>query len=592
MVEGYRRENVGAKVIPVSYASHSSHVEGLHGELAAALGDIAPRGTDLTFYSTITTRPLDTTLLTADYRYDNLRETVRFEGAVRTALEDGCTTFIEISRHPVMTIGINQITDDSVVIGTLRRDNGGLDQFYAALGFVHTRGVNVDWPSLINGRTVELPTYPFQRKRFWLDAPARSSDVGAAGLESAGHPLLGATVELAGDGGLVLTGRLSLGTHHWLTDHAVFGRPLLPGTAFVELVLHAAQHIGAQAIDELTLEAPLLLTDDSSAQVQVAVGAEDETEQRPVSVYSRITGGEWIRNAHGTLASTVDEVELPGVWPSPDATAVDVDDMYDRLAEQGYDYGPAFRGLRGAWRQGDVIFADVALPEEAPSAADFGAHPALLDAVLHPIVGILNDGPQVRLPFSWNGVRLYALGASEVRVRIAPEGTESVTITASTPDGLPVAHVESLRLLPVTADQLGGARAALPFRLTWAELPVTPAAPPATVASTTIEQGFAAITEVPEFVVLNAIVHDTQDVVADAHRVTVLVTQLLQEWLSDARFANSTLVLGTHNAVATGLSEDVADLAAAPLWGLARTAQAEHRTGSCCWTRNATPTRR
>ena len=163
-----------------------------------------------------------------------------------------------------------------------------------------------------------------------------------------------------------------------------------------------------------------------------------------------------------------------------------------------------------------------------------------------------------------------------MRVRIAPEGTESVTITASTPDGLPVAHVESLRLLPVTADQLGGARAALPFRLTWAELPVTPAAPPATVASTTIEQGFAAITEVPEFVVLNAIVHDTQDVVADAHRVTVLVTQLLQEWLSDARFANSTLVLGTHNAVATGLSEDVADLAAAPLWGLARTAQAEH----------------
>ncbi|WP_170068074.1 type I polyketide synthase [Lentzea guizhouensis] len=590
MVDHYRAQGVNAKVIPVSYASHSAHVEGLHAELADALKDIQPRATDLTFYSTITTRPLDTTLLTAGYWYDNLRETVQFEGAIRTALDDGCTNFIEISPHPVMTIGINQITDDALVTGTLKRDRGGLDQFYLALAHVHTHGLDVDWPQVTPpGRTVALPTYPFQRKRFWLDAPA-TGDVGAAGLDSAEHPLLGATVELAGDGGLVLTGRISLATHSWLTDHAVFGRPLLPGTAFVELALHAAAQVGAAGIDELTLEAPLLLTADSAAQVQVVVGPEDD-DHRPVSVYSRTTAGDWTRNAHGTLTSSVDETDLPGGWPPADAISVDVEDLYDQLVERGYDYGPAFRGLRGAWRQGDVIFADVALPDEAPAADAFGVHPALLDAVLHPVVGIAVTGPQVRLPFSWNGVRLHAPGASELRVRIAPAGQDAVTITATTPDGLPVAHVESLRLLPVNADQLGGDRATAPLRLTWTEIPVPVTVPVPGTVTTTIEEGFAGLTELPDFVLLNVTVRQSDDVVADAHRVTVLVTQLLQEWLSDSRFGDSTLVLCTHHGVATGDAEDVADLAAAPIWAWPAPRRPSTPTGSCCWTPTARPSR-
>ncbi|CAM5257831.1 hypothetical protein SGRI78S_06457 [Streptomyces griseus subsp. griseus] len=470
MVDACRADGVSAKTIPVSYASHSSHVEAVRDDLARALKDVEPRATGLTFFSTVTTRPLDTTLLNADYWYENLRETVRFEDTVRAALADGCTTFVEISPHPVVAVGLNQITDEAVITGTLRRDKGGLDQFYAALARVHVTGVTVAWENVVSGRTVELPTYPFQRRRFWLDAPATTGDVGAAGLEEAGHPLLGATVELAGDGGLVLTGRVSLGVHRWLADHAVFGRPLLPGTGFLELALHAAGRVGAASVDELTLEAPLLLTEDGAAQIQVVAGPADEDGQRTVGVYSREAGGEWTRNAHGTLATAPDgepavrEERLSGTWPPPDATTVDVEELYDRLSAQGYDYGPAFRGLRAVWQRGEEIFAEVALDEDAPGAEEFGLHPALLDAMLHPVVGIAVTGPQVRLPFSWNGVRLYAPGATELRVRISPAGQDAVTITAATEGGLPVAHVDSLRLLPVSADQLGGARTTPPYR--------------------------------------------------------------------------------------------------------------------------------
>ncbi|MBT2897688.1 SDR family NAD(P)-dependent oxidoreductase [Streptomyces sp. McG3] len=586
MVDGFRAEGVSAKTIPVSYASHSSHVEAVRDDLALALKDIEPRGTGLTFFSTVTTRPLDTALMNADYWYENLRETVRFEDTVRAALADGCTTFVEISPHPVVAVGLNQITDDAVITGTLRRDKGGLDQFYAALARVHVTGAPVAWENVVSGRTVELPTYPFQRRRFWLDAPATTGDVGAAGLQEAGHPLLGATVELAGDGGLVLTGRVSLGVHRWLADHAVFGRPLLPGTGFLELALHAAARVGAAGVDELTLEAPLLLTEDGAAQIQVVVGSadEDEDEQRTVSVYSREAGGAWTRNAHGTLTTATDgepaprQVELAGAWPPPDATAVDVDELYDRLAAQGYDYGPAFRGLRAVWQRGEEIFAEVALPEEAPGAEEFGLHPALLDAMLHPVVGIAVTGPQVRLPFSWNGVRLYAPGATDLRVRISPAGQDAVTVTTATEGGLPVAHVESLRLLPVSADQLGGARTTPPYRLTWSELHVTPSPVPA-VAVTDIETGFAELTDVPEYVVLDVVLRAPDSVVADTHRVTVLVTELLREWLADERFTASTLVLRTRHAVATESPVDVAgltDLVAAPVWGLVRSAQAEH----------------
>ncbi|WP_306338972.1 polyketide synthase dehydratase domain-containing protein, partial [Streptomyces sp. KL118A] len=279
-------------------------------------------------------------------------------------------------------------------VGTLRRGEGGPARLAQSLAEVFVAGVDVNWsPWLAGGRLVELPTYAFQRRRHWLPAGRSVVDAAGLGLRPAGHPLLGAAVALAPQEGLVLTGQLSLNTYPWLEDHAVYGTVILPGTAFVELALHAGSEVGCDVVEELTLERPLVLSRGASTSVQVSVGAPDGAGRRTISVHSRVqdadadldAGTEWVRHAVGALVDGVSGgVErLDGVWPPAGAERVDVADAYETLAGLGYGYGPVFQGLRAVWRDGDDLFADVQLPAEAD---EFGVHPALLDAALHPLL--------------------------------------------------------------------------------------------------------------------------------------------------------------------------------------------------------------
>ena len=241
----------------------------------------------------------------------------------------------------------------------------------------------------------------------------------AAGLTSVGHPLLGAAVTLAGGDGCVFTAQLSLASHPWLADHAVMGVVLLPGTAFLELAMHVGSAVGCPVVRELTLESPLVLDEDAGVQVQVVVGERGADGERSVAVYAR-TGrdgsegeldwgsngeseGGWQCHASGALlpdesSAGVDgssgagewravdsrALELAGVWPPAGAEPLEIDDAYERLEDVGLEYGPVFQGLRGVWRRGEEVFAEVELGEEqAGDAGSFGVHPALLDSALH-----------------------------------------------------------------------------------------------------------------------------------------------------------------------------------------------------------------
>ncbi|WP_344266982.1 polyketide synthase dehydratase domain-containing protein, partial [Streptomyces sodiiphilus] len=233
------------------------------------------------------------------------------------------------------------------------------------------------------------PTYAFQRQRYWLDAPVVSGDVESVGLESAGHPLLGAAVELAGSDELVLTSRLSVGSQPWLADHAVSGSVIFPGTGFLELAVQAGDRVGCEQVEELTLEAPLVLTGEDAVDLRVTVGEPDDGGRRVLTVHSRSGragfGEPWTRHASG---SVVPEAVRPPAeltaWPPPGAEPLEVSDLYERFADNGFAYGPAFQGLTAAWLRGDEVFAEVRLPQEQQqNATGYGIHPALLDAALH-----------------------------------------------------------------------------------------------------------------------------------------------------------------------------------------------------------------
>ncbi|KJS58732.1 SDR family NAD(P)-dependent oxidoreductase, partial [Streptomyces rubellomurinus] len=595
------QSEIRARRIDVDYASHSPHVEAIEARLAEALAGITPKAADVPFFSTVTGELIDTTELGAAYWYTNLRQTVRFTDATLAALAAGHRAFVEASPHPVLTAAVQDTADSAdrtaAVVGTLRRGEGGPRRLLTSLAEAHVQGAAVRWPGLgPAGRTVDLPTYAFQRERYWLDAPATGADPRAAGLTATGHPLLTALLPLPDGDELVLTGLLSVATHPWLADHAVWGTVLLPGTALVELAVHAGDQAGCDVLDELTLQAPLMLPEDGSVQLQLRVGAPDDTGRRPLTVHSRPDAERpWTRHATGLLAAGAERPDWDlAAWPPAGAQPVDVEGLYSRLAEDGLGYGPAFQGLTALWKRGEELFAEVRLPRELhEDAARFGLHPALLDAALHAAAAA---GPgQVRLPFSWDRVTLHATGATALRVRLAPEGAEGVSLRVADGAGAPVARVASLLSRPVAEEQLRAARAedADPLlAVEWAELPAPAAAPAATLvllgddASLALpaHPDLAALAEavdrgatVPDAVLVPAAVTDPEQPAPAAVRAaTERLLTLLQQWLADERFAAARLVLLTRGAVGAAEGEAVRDLVQAPLWGLLRSAQTEH----------------
>ncbi|MBW5487017.1 acyltransferase domain-containing protein, partial [Streptomyces bambusae] len=466
-------EEVRARRINVDYASHGPQVESIRDEVLSLLAGIEPRSVDVPFFSTVTADWVDGCELDAEYWYTNLRQTVRFQEAVEGLLERGHGLFVESSAHPVLTVGVQESIDaagsTAVTQGTLRRDEGGPQRLLASLAEAWTHGAPVDWRTVYadqDASGVELPTYAFQRERYWLAATGPgtgAADVAGAGLRAAGHPLLGAAVGLAEGDRTVLTGRLSLRTHPWLADHTVAGARVLPGAAFVELAVRAGDEAGCDTLDELTLEAPLIVPDEDPVQLQVVVGAPDGSSRRPVAVYGRQGAGQgpWTRHAQGLLsrAEVAAEGRELGVWPPAGAQRVDLDGFYEGLAGSGYGYGPAFQGLAEVWLAGDGVgvYAEVVLPEEQQEEAGrFGLHPALLDAALH---ALAVSGPEAEdgtawLPFAWSGVRLHAGGASRVRVHLTPVGPDEVALDVADVTGAPVASVASFASRLVSAEEL------------------------------------------------------------------------------------------------------------------------------------------
>ncbi|WP_433732449.1 SDR family NAD(P)-dependent oxidoreductase [Nocardia sp. CA-129566] len=586
-------DGVWVRRIPVDYASHSKAVESIRDRVLAELAAVVPVSGSVPFFSTVFADYVDTGVLDAGYWYRGLRERVRFAESVEVLARSGVNAFIEVSPHPVLTVGVELtaeaigLADRVAVFGTLKRDQGGPEQVAAALAQAHCVGVEVAAQALApTAARVDLPTYAFQHKRHWLQ-PSGTPDVRQSGLDEAGHPLLGAMLRLPDSQDVVFTGRLSLAGHPWLADHAVAGVALLPGAALVELALHAGTLVGYPHVAELVLEAPLPVPATGAVELRVMAGGPDETDARPVSVYSRAFGAdesdEWVRHAVGSLTAQTDAPPVdPGMtsWPPAGATALRVDGAYADLAERGYEYGPVFQGLTALWRRDGEVFAEVALPEQARShSAEFGLHPALLDAALHAILlgELLPDTPpgQVAVPFSWENVELYASGATSLRVRAVLSGSDRIAVTVADGAGTTVAEVAALTLRQLSTDTLlGTARRrsdGIGYRVEWVALP----APEDELSGAEIwdpAQDDEAVTIAGQSATVvrldQPVCGDLPVAVRDS--VTELAVRLQQLLARDGR-----IVVVTRNAVATHPGESV-DLFAAAVWGLLRTAQSEH----------------
>lgn len=623
--------------LAVSHAFHSARMDPILAdfELAASAVELAPPR--IPVVSNVTGELLtDEQATSPAYWAGHVRETVRFDRGIEMLDAAGATRFLELGPDSVLTVmaaerlgGAASANADgargSVLIPGLRRGEPEPETLMVAVGEAHVHGVDVDWQAVLAGseaRTVELPTYPFQHRRYWPQGGGWAGGPVSGGQLAPGHPLLGSALPVAADDGLILTGRLSLADHAWLADHLVLGTVLVPGATFVELALHAGAQVGCERIEELVFDAPLVLLDGCEVELQVSVGGPDRDGSREVGIYSRPRADAgagarpWTRHASGALAPSLEPTRaddsLRGQWPPPAAESVDVEELYDELAAAGLRYGAELRNLRAAWRHGEDAYAEVALSDEQLAhAGGYGIHPALLDSALHAIgmlsgeAGLVGGRGAVRVPFTWGDVRLGAAGASVLRVKLTRgggrEGPDSVSLLVADADGAPVLAVDSLAMRDVSAAQLeaagGDVQADSLFCLEWSPISMATDREPARVlvlgsgdgeparalgdagvdveahpdlgAATAADPG-AATTDV----VLLEVEAGGGPIVVGAHDVAARVLALAREWLAQDRLRGR-LVLLTREAVAAGDGDDV-DLACAPVWGLLRTAQAEH----------------
>ncbi|MFD7631460.1 type I polyketide synthase, partial [Streptomyces sp. NPDC059851] len=644
---GFEARGRKTKRLTVSHAFHSPHMDGMLDDFRDVVAGLSFEAPHIPVVSNLTGALVTDEMASPEFWVRHVREAVRFLDGIRALEAAGVTAYVELGPDAVLSaLAQDCVTEDAVFVPVLRKGRDEAEALVTALARAHAHGIRVDWQAFFAGtgarRVADLPTYAFQRQRYWIEPGHRIGDLTAAGLSEAAHPLLGAMVALADSDGFAFTSLLSATTHPWLADHQVMGSVLLPGTAFVELAVWAGDQVGCDTVEELTLEAPFVLPERGGVQLQINVGAADAdgSGRRSFSLSSRpqdsAADEPWTRHAGGVLArgaAPARSVFAAGQWPPAGAEPLPTDGLYADLAEVGMGYGPAFRGLTAAWRHGDGVYAEVALPEETAAAArDFGLHPALLDAALHTLgLGVLGGTEgEGRLPFAWSGVTLHASGADALRVHLAPTGAgDGVRLEIADVTGAPVATVDSLVLRAVSAEQVRAARTAhheSVFRTEWTTLPTATATATATAAEAGEDPGagprgrwavlgaegpsallgagaddvvvYADPAELAAAVDAGAAVPDVvfaayvpagataPELSAEAvHRATHHALGLAQTWLGEEPFtgdgfAASRLVVLTSGAVATGTggtgADTVTDPAHAAVRGLLRSAQAEN----------------
>uniref|UniRef100_UPI000830BAC6 type I polyketide synthase n=1 Tax=Nocardia acidivorans TaxID=404580 RepID=UPI000830BAC6 len=570
----------------VSHAFHSALMEPMLAEFASAIEDLTFARPSIPLVSTVTGTYVVDEMCDPQYWVTQVRDTVRLADTVVAMMSSGVSRFVEVGPGAVLTPMIAQTLEHTqpgmteTTVALARRNHADPSSVLGGVAQLFVSGAHVKWDNIYadtGAQRIDLPTYAFQRQRFWKsNGSTDSGDAQAMGLEAAGHPLVSAVVSGPDSDAMMLTARVSVASHPWLADHVVMGTALFPGTGFVELALCAGERAGCSMLEELILHAPLALPEFGGAAVRIVVDAVDETGRRAVRIFSCPTSGNdaassWTLNAEGTLAAGEETVGLElASWPPIGAEVVDLEGAYDELHSAGYWYGPAFQGLRAVWQRGDELFAEVVLPESEDNKG-FGLHPALLDASLHALrlAGHTRSGePGIALPFEWSGITVHTAEARSVRVRLTRTGEHSVALDLATPTGIAVATVRHLASRPMDPAQLAIgtpiARTAT-FQLDWT--PISVSGPEISAVSW---EHLA--DDTPAVVMLDCPAGNDPGAIRAA---THAVLRVVQSWIADHRFADSVLVVRTRNAVSVA-GEDTPNLAGAAIGGLVRSAQAEN----------------
>ncbi|MFI2435997.1 SDR family NAD(P)-dependent oxidoreductase [Streptomyces sp. NPDC018693] len=563
LLDDLHREQVFVRRLDVDYASHSAGVEPVRAEILDELDGVTTLPTSVTWYSSVTGEPV-TEELDAGYWYTNLREPVRFSDTVARMAADGHRHFVELSPHPTLLTAVRTVDDDLVAVGSLRRDADGSACLDRAAAELHVHGRPVDWRRIVPpSARADLPTYAWQEQRYWTEPEGAAGGTGL--FDRSTHPLLGVQLRSADATRWTFRDEWSPATADWLPDHTVFGRTVVSGTTLLELcraALATASPDRPADVSGLLLLAPLTLPPSGTVEVSVDVVTDGPAPE--VTVHSRPRDRDdlgWTLHATatGTAAEAI-QAARPPTWPES-AEPAWTPQTYDRLTALGLDYGPAFRGIREAVRAGDgELLARLSLPAAARDTTDpYPVHPALLDAALHTAAALAPADDRVLLPVAVGRCTLPPGGATDLTVSVRRTGGTATDLTLDIAlwdaDGFPAGRLEDVRLRTASPADLGGGaeNARHLYEVAWTPVPAGPDG-------------------------ADTVVRHWPQPPADAEPAAAaqeLAAAALGE-LQTLIEAPTRTVWVTRGAVAAADGDTVPGLAQSVLWGLARSARAEH----------------
>ncbi len=498
----------------VNVAFHSPQMEPLKKELAQALQGIEPRTTHMPLFSTVTATLVDGAQLDAEYWGRNLREPFLFTKAIEQLAQSGYNTFLEISPHPVLGSSILQglaaLKKEGSVIPSLRRGEPERATILASLGALYVQGCLVNWQHLYpeGGQVVSLPTYCWQREHYWHDQlTQRLLGVGArvTAKVRGRHPLLGEHVKASVSPWQHFWEQdLSATTPPYMVDHRVWGTSVLPGAAYLEMALAAAQAAlgpGAYRVERISFNQALYLPEDGvTRRIQTVLTPEMPGE----ASFQVLSSGESANSvnasqehASGTVRTLQD---ADAARPNPVALKDIQDrckeciagaDHYRTMESHGLSYGPAFQAVQQIWRRDGEALSQLQLPATLmPMCEVYQIHPVLLDASFQivaaasPVSPEGQGGEQVFLPAQVGSLRVYQQPGIQLwchavlrPISEAEPDIREADVRLLSEEGQVIAAVEGLRLQRVAIDQGQGGLNRWFYELEWQPMPLSTAAP-------------------------------------------------------------------------------------------------------------------
>ncbi|NKI73440.1 SDR family NAD(P)-dependent oxidoreductase [Dickeya sp. CFBP 2040] len=619
---GYRTHR-----LTTSHAFHSPHIDTILDSLRNTLSTLSLHAPAIPIISTVTgTRLTNEQACSVDYWTHQARHAVRFGAAIQWLQVHNTVTALEIGPDGVLAaLGRASTGSESGTawIACLRKERDEWRSFFAALARLYAQGQALDWTKLL-ARTppVPLPTYPFQRRRYWLQAPPAQPTFGG-GLFALNHPFLHAGISLADQQGWIFTGQLDATKQPWLLEHRVGDVAAVAGTVTAELLLYVGEQLGCQRLDDLFLHTLLPLEKQTTAQIQLRISERKANGGHQADAYFYISSPEHVADKtpiwqrYATCHLMPDDSPAPhwpdlhpSHWPPADAKAIDFSPLYEQLAEQGVVLGESFQPLTHVWERHDEYYIEAILsPIHGERSGDFILHPIILDAGMQAALienlTLETENSRPRLFFLTSGLRTYARGVQRLRGHVVRKtATPSLdyreyALRLADDSGRAVATVDSLILKSPSPQRTQPQRPPF-YRLAWREIDADSATTSLKLRWIVVQDRVQArlsdkLKQYDDCTVyadvhpmLNSFSPQPGDIAAfiapqtdNAHEFfaphpTYRVLSALQAWLREPRTTATPFLVVTQRAVATDDDENVPNLAQSPLWGLLRTAQLEY----------------